>query len=130
MTAEEYARRLARMIQCKTVSVKGAYDDAEFAKLRRVVEELFPEVHRRMERQIFSEDCWVYELRGKDCSRNIMLMSHHDVVAAEGEWTYNPFGGEIAEGRLWGRGTVDTKAPLFAEFSALEELLSQGWEPP
>lgn len=38
MTAEEYARRLARMIQCKTVSVKGAYDDAEFAKLRRVVE--------------------------------------------------------------------------------------------
>ena len=130
MTAEEYARRLARMIQCKTVSVKGAYDDAEFAKLRRVVEELFPEVHRRMERQIFSEDCWGYELRGKDCSRNIMLMSHHDVVAAEGEWTYNPFGGEIAEGRLWGRGTVDTKAPLFAEFSALEELLSQGWEPP
>lgn len=77
-----YAQRLARMIRCKTVSVKGSYDDAEFAKLRGVAEELFPEVHRRMERHIFSEDCWVYELEGKDPARAIVLMSHHDVVAA------------------------------------------------
>lgn len=47
-----------------------------------------------------------------------------------GAWEHAPFSGEIADGRLWGRGTVDTKTPLFAEFSALEELLSQGWEPP
>lgn len=130
MTAEQYAHRLARMIRCKTVSVKGSYDGAEFARLRAVVEELFPEVHRRMERRIFSEDCWVYELRGRDSARCIMLMSHHDVAPAEGEWTHDPFAAELADGKLWGRGTVDTKTPLFAEFSALEELLSAGWEPP
>ena len=124
-----YAQRLARMIRCKTVSVKGSYDDAEFAKLRGVAEELFPEVHRRMERHIFSEDCWVYELEGKDPARAIVLMSHHDVVAA-GDWEHDPFAGEIVDGRLWGRGTVDTKTPLFAELSALEELLGSGWEPP
>ncbi|MDE7172517.1 MAG: M20/M25/M40 family metallo-hydrolase, partial [Oscillospiraceae bacterium] len=127
---ERHAQRLARMIRCKTVSVKGSYDDAEFAKLRTVMEELFPRVHKRMERRVFSDDCWVYELEGKDSSRNIMLMSHHDVVAAEGNWAHDPFGAEIAEGRLWGRGTVDTKTPLFAEFSALETLLGEGWEPP
>lgn len=130
MTEEAYARRLARMIRCRTVSVKDAYDDAEFAKLRTVVEELFPEVHRRMERRIFSQDCWVYELRGRDPARSVMLMSHHDVAAAEGEWEHGPFGGEVIDGRLWGRGTVDTKTPLFAEFSALENLLREGWEPP
>lgn len=130
MTAEAYASRLARMIRCKTVSVKDAYDDTEFAKLRAVAEELFPEVHRRMERHIFSDDCWVYELNGKNPARAIVLMSHHDVVAAEGEWEHDPFGGEIVDDRLWGRGTVDTKTPLFAEFSALEELLLDGWEPP
>lgn len=66
-----------------------------------------------------------------DCGlHNIPLMSHHDVVGAEGKWEHDPFGGEIADGRLWGRGTVDTKAPLFAEFSALEELLGASWEPP
>lgn len=128
--AESYAQRLARMIRCKTISAKDSYDDTEFAKLRGVMEELFPLVHQRMERRIFSEDCWIYELKGRDVSRSIMLMSHHDVVAAESAWEHDPFGGEIADGRLWGRGTVDTKTPLFAEFSALEELLGSGWEPP
>ena len=128
--AEEYALQLQRMIQCKTVSVKDSYDDAEFAKLRDVMAELFPLVHRHAKKMTFSDDCWMYCLEGKDTSRNIMLMSHHDVVAVEGEWEYDGFSGEIAEGKIWGRGTVDTKTPLFAEFTALEELLVEGFEPP
>lgn len=125
-----YAQRLQKMIRCKTVSVNDSYDDAEFAKLRDVMAELFPLVHEKGTKLTFSDDCWIYKLPGKDTGRNIMLMSHHDVVAAEGEWEHDPFAGEIAGGKLWGRGTVDTKTPLFAEFSALEELLSQGFEPP
>lgn len=132
MTAEEaeaYARQLGKMIACRTVSVKGSYDDTEFARLRAVVEELFPLVHKHCEKMTFSDDCWIYKLKGADESRNIMLMSHHDVVAAEGEWQYPPFSGQIAEGKIWGRGTVDTKTPLFAEFAALEALLAEGYEP-
>lgn len=125
-----YARRLQGMIQCRTVSVKDSYDDAEFSKLRDTMKELFPLVHEKSRRMIFSDDCWVYEFTGRDRSRNIMLMSHHDVVPAKGQWEHDPFAGEIAEGRLWGRGTVDTKTPLFAEFSAMEELLEQGCVPP
>lgn len=82
-----------------------------------------------MERHVFGEDCWVYELTGKNLSRSIMLMSRHDMVAAEGRWEHDPFGGEIIDGKLWGRRTVDTKTPLFAEFSALKELLLEGWTP-
>lgn len=127
---QEYAKQLQRMIQCKTVSVKGSYDDTEFAKLRAVIKELFPLVHQQAKKMTFSDDCWIYCIEGKDKNRNIMLMSHHDVVAVEGEWKYDGFSGEIAEGKIWGRGTVDTKTPLFAEFSALEELLAEGYEPP
>lgn len=130
MTAEDYAGRLAEMIRCRTVSVRGSYDDTEFAKLRAVVARLFPLVHARMELRRFSQDCWVYRLPGRDPSRSIALMSHHDVVAAPGEWSHAPFAGEIAGGKLWGRGTVDTKTSLFAAFSALEELLAEGWQPP
>ena len=130
MTAEQYARRLAEMIRCRTVSVGGACDDAEFARLRAVMAELFPLVHEKAERHSFSQDCWVYFLPGKDPARSVMLMSHHDVVQAAGQWSHPPFAGEIAEGKLWGRGTVDTKTSLFAEFSALEELLAEGWRPP
>ena len=125
----DYANRLQKMIQCKTVSVRDSYDDTEFAKLRSVMEELFPLVHKHAMKMTFSDDCWMYCVPGEDTSRNIMLMSHHDVVAVDGEWKYDGFSGEIAEGKVWGRGTVDTKTPLLAEFSALEELLKEGFKP-
>ena len=125
----EYAERLAEMIKCRTVSVKGSYDDTEFSKLRDTVEKLFPLVHQNAERMVFGDDCWIYKIEGKDKSRNIMIMSHHDVVAENGEWEHSPFGGEIIDGIIHGRGTVDTKTSLFAEFQAVEELLSEGFIP-
>lgn len=128
--AKAYAERLRKMIQCKTVSVKDSYDDTEFKKLRAVVAELFPLVHEKAEKMTFSDDCWIYKLEGKDKTHNIMLMSHHDVVAVSGEWKHDGFSGAFADGKIWGRGTVDTKTPLFAEFTALEELLQEGFIPP
>lgn len=127
--ARSYALQLQKMIACKTIDVKDCYDDTEFAKLRNVVAELFPLVHQRCEKLTFSNDCWIYRLKGDDESHNIMLMSHHDVVEAEGAWQHPPFAGEIADGKIWGRGTVDTKTPLFAEFAALEAMLAEGFTP-
>ncbi len=125
----EYAKKLGKMIRCETVSEEGSFNDTEFKKLREVVENLFPSVHKNAEKLTFSEDCWIYKIKGEDESRNIMLMSHHDVVAVKGEWFHPGFCGEIFDDALWGRGTVDTKTPLFAEFQALEELLSEGFKP-
>ena len=125
----EYAQRLGQMIRCETVSKEGSFESAEFEKLCNVMAELFPLVHKKAEKLTFGEDCWIYKIEGKDKSRNIMLMSHHDVVEAQGEWEHPPFCGEIFDDALWGRGTVDTKTPLFAEFQAVEELLSEGFEP-
>ena len=59
-----------------------------------------------------------------------LFYNEKDVVAAEGEWLHPGFSGEIVGNQMWGRGTVDTKTPLFGEFSALEELLEEGYEPP
>ena len=124
----ENGERLMKMIECQTVSSREIYDDTEFAKLRAAVKELFPLLHERAEIKYFSEDCWVYKIPGRDESRNILLMSHHDVVAVTGDWTHEKFG-EISDGKIWGRGTVDTKTSLFAELSAVEELLAEDFEP-
>lgn len=117
------------MIGCKTVSHKDSFTPDEFMKLREVMKELFPEVHKKAELKIFSDDCWLYKIEGKDPSRNFMLMSHHDVVEAGDGWTYPPFDCEEHDGKLWGRGIFDTKTSLFAEFQAIEELLSDGFTP-
>lgn len=126
----QYALRLQRMIQCETISQPDHYDDTAFAKLRRVMRELFPLLHQQAACTIFGEDCWLYELKGASSDHSILLMSHHDVVAAPGNWKHPAFSGEIAEGCIWGRGTVDTKTSLFAEFSAIEELLASGQQLP
>lgn len=126
---QRYALGFQEMLRCKTVSVKDSYDDTEFAKLRAVVEDRFPLLHTKAQRQIFSDDCWIYKIPGKDPSRNIMLMSHHDVVAADEQWTYEPFSGQIVDGKVYGRGAADTKGSLCAILYAMEEMLEEGFQP-
>jgi succinyl-diaminopimelate desuccinylase len=41
-------------------------------------------------------------------------------------WTHTPFGGEIADGRLWGRGTGDQKAGIAASIYAIEAIRRAG----
>lgn len=123
-----YASCLAKMIQCKTVSKKDEFEETEFLKLRKVIQELFPLVSEKAELLNFSDDAYLYKFKGKDENRNVMVMSHHDVVNATGNWKEEPFEGTIKDGKIWGRGTVDTKTPLFAEFNAIEELLEEGFE--
>lgn len=126
---QPYADALADMIRCKTVSVKDSYDDTEFAKLRQAVKEHFPLLHEKAEYHVCAADCWVYKIPGKDPSRNILLMSHHDVVAADEEWTYEPFSGMVVDGKIYGRGAADTKGSLCAILFAAEQLLAEGFQP-
>ena len=127
---EAYGNTFARMLRCATVSVKDSYDDTEFAKLRSVVEADFPLLHEKAERRILSEDCWMYKIPGKDPTRNILLMSHHDVVPADNDWTMPAFDGIIRDGKVYGRGAADTKGSLCAILFAAEELLCAGKTPP
>ncbi|MCO6449287.1 MAG: M20/M25/M40 family metallo-hydrolase [Caldilineales bacterium] len=47
---------------------------------------------------------------GDAAKRPLLLFNHLDVVPVEtDEWTHNPFGGEIADGYVWGRGALDMK---------------------
>ena len=68
--------------------------------------------------------------KGKRSEKPIVLMSHQDVVPAEGEWEHAPFSGDIADGKVWGRGASDTKCSVMAFFQAVEELLAEGYTPP
>lgn len=61
--------------------------------------------------------------RGRAPGALLLFDGHMDVVEpGAGNWQHNPFGGEIAEGRLWGRGACDTKGSLAAMLCAAAEL--------
>jgi acetylornithine deacetylase/succinyl-diaminopimelate desuccinylase-like protein len=63
-------------------------------------------------------------------SPRLLMMSHLDVVPVEdaAQWTYPPFGGELHDGRLWGRGSSDMKSTVAAEAMALTILKRAGVE--
>ncbi|WP_157252134.1 M20 family metallopeptidase [Nonomuraea typhae] len=58
----------------------------------------------------------------------LMFEGHTDVVTEGdlGEWTVDPFGGEIRDGRLWGRGSADMKSGLAATLYATRALQLAG----
>ena len=90
--------------------------------------ELFPLVHERLEKTEIDGNL-LYYWKGRRSDRPLVLMSHQDVVPAEGEWIHPPFSGDIAEGKVWGRGASDTKCSVMAFFQAVEELLEEGYVP-
>lgn len=57
------------------------------------------------------------------------ILAHLDVVPVSQNWTYPPFGAEIHDGAVYGRGTLDDKGPAIAAIYALHELLSEGLTP-
>ena len=51
-------------------------------------------------------------LKGDGSAKALMLVHHLDVVpAAAADWTVPPFGAEVRDGYVWGRGTLDNKGP-------------------
>lgn len=122
-----YARTLKRMVDCKTVFTRDFANQGEFDRFYRVLEESFPLLTARAERLTFGSGCFVYVVRGRNATKNILLMSHHDVVEGGEGWDTDPFCAVERDGALFGRGTVDTKTPLFAQLQACEELLAEGY---
>jgi acetylornithine deacetylase/succinyl-diaminopimelate desuccinylase-like protein len=72
----------------------------------------------------------VARLRGAADGPTLCYLGHVDTVLANpGEWTHDPWSGEIAEGFMWGRGALDMKSQVAAEIAAGAGLARSGWRP-
>ena len=125
---KEYAEKLSRMVRVETVSVPGENQREKFLAFHRELESLFPLVHQKLEKTEIDGNL-LFFWKGKSSEKPLVLMSHQDVVPAEGEWSHAPFSGDIADGKVWGRGSSDTKCSVMAFFQAAEELLANGYVP-
>ena len=123
-----YAKKLSEMIRCKTVWTHEGTNEGEFQRFYAVLEDLFPNLTAKAKKLTFGGGCFVYVIEGSHAKKNIMLMSHHDVVEGSVDWQTDPFQPVEKDGYLFGRGTIDTKTPLFAELQAAEELLAEGYD--
>jgi succinyl-diaminopimelate desuccinylase len=95
-------------------------------------------IHAEME-SLGYDDVWVDDwgnvvglLRGQGAGASVMFNGHMDHVdpGDTEDWPYPPYGGEIHDGRLWGRGVADMKGPLAAMIYAGGVLAGEGIRPP
>ena len=69
-------------------------------------------------------------LKGKAPGPTLCYLGHVDTVLADaGEWSHDPWSGDLADGYLWGRGALDMKSQVAAEIAAAASLARSGWRP-
>jgi len=128
---KEMGERFGRLIRIETPSCHDETPDlSSFERLQKEIDALFPECRRQLDKTVL-QGALIYHWKGRDAAAlPLLLMGHQDVVPADPEgWTHPPFEGAIADGKLWGRGTLDDKCNIFCQMQAIENLLSEGFIP-
>ena len=137
ITPEEFdsaaaAESLAEIVRCKTISYRDSSleDEKEFEKLIALLPKLYPNVFDVCEFSRLPDRALLFRWKGKSEGSPAVLMSHYDVVPVnEDAWDHPAFDGEIRDGALWGRGTLDTKATFNGVLFAANTLIAQGFTP-
>ncbi len=130
------ARNLSEAVRFQTISHQDPAEDRleHWTAFQGWLARTYPRTHASLTLTRLAERTLVFHWAGRDPkAAPLVLMAHQDVVPVTPEtlsaWTHPPFDGVIAEGRVWGRGTLDDKGALIALMEATESLLARGYRP-
>ena len=130
------AERLSGAIRIPTITAPEPEraERAPFEQFIAYLEQAYPRVHELVEREIVNRYSLLYRWKGRDESlKPALLMAHIDVVpveeGTEQAWLHPPFSGAVADGFVWGRGTMDIKNQIILILEAVEDLLAAGFTP-
>ena len=128
-------QRLSQAVRIPTISTEaGPAAPETFAALHALLERNFARVHSTLKREQVGAGSLLYTWQGSDPAvPALLLTAHQDVVpidsGSESRWSYPPFEGVVADGFVWGRGTLDDKGSVMAILEAVERLLARGYRP-
>lgn len=136
LDVQRYRENLSKAIQFKTISnrITEKVDWNEFERFHKFLEEAYPLVHSKLEKEVVPPANLLYRWKGsKPELKPIALLAHQDVVpvtsGTEKDWVHGPFKGVDDGEFIWGRGTIDMKNHLIAVMESVEALLVDGFEP-
>ncbi|MBX9642721.1 MAG: M20/M25/M40 family metallo-hydrolase [Novosphingobium sp.] len=136
---QQAAQHLSQAVQIKTISNQDPAQNqlAEWDKLHSWLASTYPKAHAAMQKELLGKTL-VYTWPGSDpAAQPIIVMAHQDVVpvtpGTEKDWKHAPFAGTIADGAVWGRGTIDeggiisTDTPMINGPAALIGIAEKGY---
>ncbi|NHC24596.1 M20/M25/M40 family metallo-hydrolase [Nocardioides sp. IC4_145] len=132
--ARDHARavgKLQALVRIPTVSHRdrSLVDTDAFDRLLVELERQFPLLHERLELTRIPTHALLFRWPGRSKERPVVLMAHLDVVPVEGTWQHPAFSGDVVDGNIWGRGTLDDKGCVAGICEAVETLLEEGFVP-
>lgn len=128
-------QRLAAAIRIPTVSTETGPAPAQILDAFHAhLAASYPRVHAQLRRELVAGHSLLFTWPGTDpTAPALLLAAHQDVVPIEGDsarkWTHPPFAGVVANGFVWGRGTIDDKMSVIAILEAAERMLARGQRP-
>ena len=124
---EEVTELLQELIRVDTTNPPGN-ETAAAELLREYLEESGAQVE--LYARVPERANLVARIPGRGDGPTLLFLSHTDVVLADAaEWSADPFGGELRDGAVWGRGALDMKGQVAASAVALASLAREGFEP-
>ena len=117
---------LARWIRIPSVRAEQSAPNAPFGmEVRRALDTAIADIARlgMTPRDIDGYCCDAEIGEGEE---TIAVLAHLDVVPEGDGWTHEPYGAEIVDGRIIGRGTSDDKGPGVAALFAMKAVLDAG----
>ncbi|GAA0330756.1 M20 family peptidase [Bacillus carboniphilus] len=133
---EAALKRFSTALTYQTISYQDRtkFNFEEFDQFITLLEESYPEVHQQLEREKVNQYSLIYLWKGTDSTQKpIGFTSHYDVVpvleGTENNWEQPPFSGNVVDGVIWGRGTLDDKLGVIGLLEAVDYLLEQDYQP-
>ena len=106
----------------------------ELIAFHQFLADKFPLVHRSLKREVVNKYSLLYTWQGSTPQEKpVLLLGHLDVVpvipGTEADWKQPPYAGVVADGYIWGRGTLDNKVNIIGILEAAENMLRAGVQP-
>lgn len=123
---EELLDRLKKWIAIPSVNAPRSADNAPFGMEVRRMLDLFLQDAREMGFEVkdFDGYCGHAEMGSGD--KTMGILAHLDVVPLGDGWVHDPLGGEIEDGRIYGRGVSDDKGPALGALFAMRAVREAG----
>jgi carboxypeptidase PM20D1 len=129
----EDVEKLQALVRIPTISYddESLIDPTRFEDFARTLDELFPLLHAHLTLRRIRDHSLLFHWKGSGAGDPLVLMAHIDVVPIDesAPWQHPPFGAEIHDDAIWGRGTLDDKGSLVGICGAVEGLLERGFVP-
>lgn len=126
-----YIENFSKLLRADTTTIPPDSTDTErFYRFQELLGEVFPHIIPLCEHEDFDGSMLLRWKGRKSGKKPALFMYHHDVVASDPtQWSHPPFGAEIADGKLYARGSLDTKCGLWGVLQAADELAADGFVP-